>query len=176
MMRFDTIPAAWKQTPLPLNPWRWLWVLFNAAVGLLLTGMWFMGRCTGRCGRRWAVVAQGLLTIVGAGGAGKTHLAIQVVTDLAQRFNEGTAFVSLASVPTLCGCRRGWVHPQLALGPSSGTFIGCDGECWSAMASPVSPRFPTVLRALSSLPSRKGLVVSQPALLIIVIEPSRVLE
>jgi predicted ATPase/DNA-binding CsgD family transcriptional regulator/transcriptional regulator with XRE-family HTH domain len=39
-----------------------------------------------------------LVTIVGPGGAGKTRLAIQVTTDLAPMFDDGAAFVSLASV------------------------------------------------------------------------------
>lgn len=44
-----------------------------------------------------------LVTIVGPGGAGKTRLALQVASDLAPTFDDGAAFVSLASVMAVEG-------------------------------------------------------------------------
>jgi predicted ATPase len=40
----------------------------------------------------------GLVTLSGPGGVGKTRLAIQVATDLASQFADGTAFVELSSL------------------------------------------------------------------------------
>src|SRR6266566_5778015 len=45
----------------------------------------------------------GLVTLTGPGGVGKTRVALQVAADLAPQFEEGVAFISLASLkdPTL---------------------------------------------------------------------------
>jgi predicted ATPase/DNA-binding SARP family transcriptional activator/Tfp pilus assembly protein PilF len=50
-----------------------------------------------------AVAVSRLVTLVGAGGVGKTRLAIEVAREVGSRFEEGAAFVALASLsdPTL---------------------------------------------------------------------------
>lgn len=41
-----------------------------------------------------------LVTLIGAGGMGKTHLALDVATALAPHFRDGAAFVSLTTLPS----------------------------------------------------------------------------
>lgn len=41
-----------------------------------------------------------LVTLIGAGGMGKTHLALDVATTLADHFRDGAAFVSMTALPS----------------------------------------------------------------------------
>jgi hypothetical protein len=61
----------------------------------------FVGRQTelATIGRRLADPTCRLLTLTGAGGVGKTRLALQAAAELRAHFKEGAWFVALASVP-----------------------------------------------------------------------------
>src|SRR5215216_2178881 len=60
-----------------------------------------------------------LLTLTGPGGVGKTHLALQVGVDLADRFEDGVSFVGLAPVldPALVGSA---IAQALGVGETAG--------------------------------------------------------
>jgi predicted ATPase/DNA-binding SARP family transcriptional activator len=60
-----------------------------------------------------------LLTLTGPGGVGKTHLALQVAADLADRFEGGVSFVDLAPVlnPALVGAA---IAQALGVGEAAG--------------------------------------------------------
>lgn len=58
----------------------------------------FVGRHAEIEGLREALAANRLVTLTGAGGAGKTRLAVQVAADLAQNYGDGVCYVDLAPI------------------------------------------------------------------------------
>nr|WP_026211694.1 adenylate/guanylate cyclase domain-containing protein [Longispora albida] len=58
----------------------------------------FIGRLDEQVKLRQLVCEQRLVTVVGAGGAGKTRLAVAVATDLVDSYQDGVWFTDLASV------------------------------------------------------------------------------
>ena len=49
-----------------------------------------------------------LVTLTGAGGAGKTRLAIQIADQLADEFGDGVWYVDLAPITDPSWCRSPW--------------------------------------------------------------------
>jgi predicted ATPase/class 3 adenylate cyclase/DNA-binding CsgD family transcriptional regulator len=64
----------------------------------------FVGRQTEIESLREVLAANRLVTLIGAGGAGKTRLAVQVAADLAREFGDGVCYVDLAPI----------THPDVA--------------------------------------------------------------
>ena len=67
-----------------------------------------------------------LLTLTGPGGTGKTRLAVQAAAEVADRFEHGTFFVSLASItdPALVAtCDRASLGVSAAAGQSLTAYL-----------------------------------------------------
>jgi predicted ATPase len=58
----------------------------------------FVGRQAEIKGLREALATNRLVTLTGAGGAGKTRLAVQVAADLAEKYGDGICYVDLAPI------------------------------------------------------------------------------
>jgi predicted ATPase/class 3 adenylate cyclase/DNA-binding CsgD family transcriptional regulator len=58
----------------------------------------FVGRQAEMKSLREALAANRLVTLTGAGGVGKTRLAVQVATELADKFDDGVRYVDLAPI------------------------------------------------------------------------------
>lgn len=58
----------------------------------------FIGREQEMADVRASLAATRLLTLIGAGGSGKTRLALQVATDLQHQFSHGVCWVDLAAL------------------------------------------------------------------------------
>ena len=58
----------------------------------------FVGRHTETQNLREALACDRLVTLTGAGGAGKTRLAVQVATELTAEFGDGVCYVDLAPI------------------------------------------------------------------------------
>ncbi|GGM57019.1 adenylate/guanylate cyclase domain-containing protein [Dactylosporangium sucinum] len=60
----------------------------------------FIGRAAERAAVRDLINQHRLVTVVGAGGAGKTRLAVEAAGELVEQFRDGVWFVDLSMVPT----------------------------------------------------------------------------
>ncbi|WP_341717763.1 adenylate/guanylate cyclase domain-containing protein [Micromonospora sp. FIMYZ51] len=58
----------------------------------------FVGRQTERVELRQLVAGHRLVTVLGAGGGGKTRLAVELATDLVEQYPDGVWFVDIATV------------------------------------------------------------------------------
>ncbi len=103
-----------------------------------------------------------LVTLTGPGGVGKTHLALQVAADIADRFDDGACFVDLSPIrdPDL-------VLPRIA--QAIGVQVAGRHDAGEAIAAFLSPRQLLLLldnceQVLDAAPRIAELVAACPAL------------